>query len=130
MKITQIAVAPNGTLYALTDEGAVLERTYAKGPFGQLSPSWEPLADDDKRSCSKLVAIKIGHVFFPSPSRLEDSLKFALKNLGEVQVTEEGFKVKSQGAVVTVRPESNKLIISCNTETITMQNEGGYYVTC
>lgn len=128
MKITQIAVAPNGTLYALTDEGTVLERTRSKGPFGLLSSSWEPLADDDKRSCSELVAIKISHVFFPSLGWLEDSLKFALKNLGEVQVTEEGFKVESEGAIVTVRPESNKLIISCNTETITMQNEGGYYV--
>lgn len=124
MKIIQIAVAPEGELYALTDEGVVLRRIAIKGPFGLYSYALEPLKDEDPRSCASIVAAKLGHVAFTRPGDTKN-LEIYLKHIGKVEKTEAGFIVENE---VEVLVNEDTLKVSCAKETINLVYSGGVYV--
>lgn len=127
MKIIQIAAGAEGELYALTDEGVVLQRTAIRGPFGLCNYAWEPLKDEDPRSCASIVAARISHTTFMRPEDTK-SLEICLKRLGKVEKVELGFTVESHDAKVEVLINKDTLKISCAKETINLVYSRGTYV--
>ena len=124
MKIIQIATGVEGEFFALTDEGVVLQRTATRGPFGLYSYAWEPLRDEDPRSCASIVADKIFYAAFKRPGDTK-SLEIYLKHLGKVEKTESGFIVENEVEVVV---SEDTLKVSCAKETINLVYSGGKYV--